>query len=234
MIVAKRKPMADIAAMVAPYGKVAVIGCRSCVAICLAGGEKEVKMTVSALKVRNRKEGREQQFEALVVERQCEKEWVKEVEATVKSADLVLSMACSLGAQTIADMYPEKIVFPGLDTGFFGVPEEQGVWTEKCVGCGDCIIHLTGGICPVARCAKSMMNGPCGGSSNGHCEVNLEVDCAWYAIHERLRLQKRLDLIEKVMPPKDWSTGHHGGRRTYVREDARLTQHQKKGKEGAQ
>jgi ferredoxin len=226
--------MADIAAMVAPYGKVAVIGCRSCVAICLAGGEKEVKMTVSALKVKNRKEGREQHFEALVVERQCEKEWVKEVEDTVKGADLVLSMACSLGAQTIADMYPEKIVFPGLDTGFFGVPEEQGVWTEKCVGCGNCIIHLTGGICPVARCAKSMMNGPCGGSANGHCEVNLDIDCAWYAIHERLRLQKRLDLIEAVMPPKDWSTGHHGGRRTYVREDARQTQHQKKGREGAQ
>jgi ferredoxin len=226
--------MGDIAKMVAPYKKVAVIGCRSCVAICLAGGEKEVKMTVSALKVRNRKEGREQQFEALVVERQCEKEWVKEVEDKVKDADLVLSMACSLGAQTIADMYPEKIVFPGLDTGFFGVPEEQGVWSEKCVGCGNCIIHLTGGICPVARCAKSMMNGPCGGSSNGHCEVNLEIDCAWYAIHERLRLQKRLDLIEEVMPPKDWSTGHDGGRRTYVREDARLTQHQKKGKEGAQ
>ena len=234
MIVAKRKPMGDIAKMVAPYKKVAVIGCRSCVAICLAGGEKEVKMTVSALKVRNRKEGREQQFEALVVERQCEKEWVKEVEDKVKDADLVLSMACSLGAQTIADMYPEKIVFPGLDTGFFGVPEEQGVWSEKCVGCGNCIIHLTGGICPVARCAKSMLNGPCGGSSNGHCEVNLEIDCAWYAIHERLRLQKRLDLIEAVMPPKDWSTGHAGGRRTYVREDARLTQHQKKGKEGAQ
>jgi hypothetical protein len=79
-----------------------------------------------------------------------------------------------------------------------------------------------------------MMNGPCGGSSNGHCEVNLDIECAWYAIHERLKLQKRLDLIEKVMPPKDWSTGHYGGRRTYVREDARLKQHQKKGKEAVQ
>ena len=227
MIVAKRKPMNEIAEMVAPYKNITVIGCRSCVAICLAGGEKEVKMAASALKVKNRKEHRDQQFETLVVERQCEKEWVKEVEDKILGADVVLSMACSLGAQTIADMYPEKTVFPGLNTGFLGVPEEQGVWSEKCVGCGDCIIHLTGGICPVARCAKSMMNGPCGGSSNGHCEVNLDIECAWYAIHERLKLQKRLDLIEKVMPPKDWSTGHYGGRRTYVREDARLKQHQK-------
>jgi len=234
MIVAKRKPMNEIAEMVAPYKNITVIGCRSCVAICLAGGEKEVKMAASALKVKNRKEHRDQQFETLVVERQCEKEWVKEVEDKILGADVVLSMACSLGAQTIADMYPEKTVFPGLNTGFLGVPEEQGVWSEKCVGCGDCIIHLTGGICPVARCAKSMMNGPCGGSSNGHCEVNLDIECAWYAIHERLKLQKRLDLIEKVMPPKDWSTGHYGGRRTYVREDARLKQHQKKGKEAVQ
>jgi ferredoxin len=234
MIIAKRKPVNEIADMVAPYKKVTVVGCRSCVAICLAGGEKEVKMLISALKVKNRKEGRKQEFDGLVVERQCEKEWIKEVEERILDSDLVLSMACSLGAQTIGDMYPEKIVFPALNTGMFGVPEEQGVWSEKCVGCGNCIIHTTGGICPIARCAKSMLNGPCGGSSNGHCEVNLDIDCAWYEIHERLKLQKRLDLIEKVNPPKDWSTAHYGGRRIYTREDAKLTQHQKKGKEAVQ
>jgi Fe-S-cluster-containing hydrogenase component 2 len=116
----------------------------------------------------------------------------------------------------------------------FGVPEEQGVWSEKCVGCGDCVIHLTGGICPIARCAKSMSNGPCGGSANRKCEVNLEVDCAWSAIYDRLKLQNRLDLMERITPAKDWSTSHSGGRRVYVREDAKLTPHQKKGKEGAQ
>ncbi|MDQ1372162.1 MAG: hypothetical protein QG582_1077 [Candidatus Thermoplasmatota archaeon] len=231
MIVAKRKPMAEIAEMVAPYKSVKVIGCRSCVAICLAGGEKEARTLASALRLKARKEGRKQEFEALVVERQCEKEWVKEVEDKIEDSDLVLSMACSLGAQTIGDMYPKKLVFPALNTGIFGVPEEQGVWSEKCVGCGNCIIHTTGGICPIARCAKSMLNGPCGGSANGKCEVNLEVDCAWYAIHERLKVQNRMQLIEQVSPPKDWSTSHSGGRRVYVREDAKLTQHQKKGKE---
>lgn len=231
MIVAKRKPMAEIADMVAPYKKVKVIGCRSCVAICLAGGEKEVKTLVSALRLKARKEGRKQEFEGLVVERQCEKEWVQEIEDKILDSDLVLSMACSLGCQTIGDMYPKKLAFPALNTGIFGVPEEQGVWSEKCMGCGNCIIHTTGGICPIARCAKSMLNGPCGGSSNGKCEVNLELDCAWYAIHERLKLQNRLELIEQVSPPKDWSTSHSGGRRVYVREDAKLTQHQKKGKE---
>jgi ferredoxin len=231
MIVAKRKPMAEIAEMVASHKNVKVIGCRSCVAICLAGGEKEVKTLVSALRLKARKEGRRQRFEGLVVERQCEKEWVEQVEGEIMDSDLVLSTACSLGCQTIGDMYPKKLVFPALNTGIFGVPEEQGVWSEKCLGCGDCVIHKTGGICPIARCAKSMLNGPCGGSSNGKCEVNLEVDCAWYAIHERLKLQNRLELIEQVSPPKDWVASHSGGRRVYVREDAKLTQHQKKGKE---
>jgi ferredoxin len=233
MIVAKRKPLEEIAGMIAPYRKVAVIGCRSCVAICLAGGEKEVNMLVSAMNLKNRKDGRDQVLDGLVVERQCEKEWVKEVEDKVLGSDLVLSMACSLGAQTIGDMYPHKLVFPALNTGIFGVPEEQGVWSEKCMGCGDCIIHTTGGICPIARCAKNMLNGPCGGSSNGKCEVNLEVDCAWYAVHERLKLQGRLELIETVNDPKDWSTSHSGGRRIYEREDAKLTPHQKRGKEGS-
>jgi ferredoxin len=231
MIVAKRKPMEEIAEMVASHKNVKVIGCRSCVAICLAGGEKEVKTLVSALRLKARKEGRRQRFEGLVVERQCEKEWVEQVEGEIMDSDLVLSTACSLGCQTIGDMYPKKLVFPALNTGMFGVPEEQGVWSEKCLGCGDCVIHKTGGICPIARCAKSMLNGPCGGSSNGKCEVNLEVDCAWYAIHERLKLQNRLELIEQVSPPKDWVASHSGGRRVYVREDAKLTQHQKKGKE---
>ena len=231
MIVAKRKPLDEVARMIEPYEKVAVIGCRSCVAICLAGGEKEVKMLVSALKVKNRKDGRKQEFDGFVLERQCEKEWVKEVEDRILAADVVLSMSCSLGAQTIGDMYPHKIVVPGLNTAMFGVPEEQGVWSEKCLGCGDCIIDSTGGICPIARCAKSMLNGPCGGSSNGKCEVNPDVECAWYAIYERLKLQGRLELMEKVREPKEWVTSHSGGRRVYVKEDAKLTSHQKRDKE---
>jgi ferredoxin len=231
MIVAERKPLNEIADMIEPYRKVTVIGCRSCVAICLAGGEKEVKMLVAAMKLKNRRDKRKQTLDGLVVERQCEKEWVKEVGQKILDSDIVLSMSCSLGTQTIADMYPQKIVVPGLNTAIFGVPEEQGVWSEKCLGCGDCVIHTTGGICPIARCAKSMLNGPCGGSSEGHCEVNLEIECAWYAIHERLKIQNRLELIEHVRPPKDWSTSHSGGRRIIVREDAKLTQHQKKGRE---
>ncbi|UCE44638.1 MAG: methylenetetrahydrofolate reductase C-terminal domain-containing protein [Methanobacteriota archaeon] len=234
MIVAERKPLGEIAEMIAPYEKVCVIGCRSCVAICLAGGEKEVNMLVSAMGLLNRRTGRTQNLDGLVLERQCEKEWVKEVEDRILESDVILSMSCSLGAQTIGDMYPEKIVVPGLNTAIFGVPEEQGVWSEKCLGCGDCIIHTTGGICPIARCAKSMLNGPCGGSSDGHCEVNLELDCAWYAIHERLKLQGRLELMDMVRPPKEWNTSHSGGRRVIVREEARLTSHQKRATEESQ
>ena len=223
MIVAKRKPVNEIADMVAPYKKVTVVGCRSCVAICLAGGEKEVKMLISALKVKNRKEGRKQEFDGLVVERQCEKEWIKEVEERILDSDLVLSMACSLGAQTIGDMYPEKIVFPALNTGMFGVPEEQGVWSEKCVGCGNCIIHTTGGICPIARCSKSLLNGPCGGSQGGKCEVSMtlkcDVPCIWQLIYDRLQQLGELHRLTSYAAPKDWRPAGASGPRQLVRRD---------------
>jgi hypothetical protein len=185
----------------------------------MAGGEKEVAELASALRLISVRDGLDWEIEENVVERQCEKEWVREIESKILGADCVVSLACGLGCQTIADLYPEKQAYPGLNTSFLGVPEEQGVWSEKCLACGDCIIFETGGICPVSRCAKSMRNGACGGSADGKCEVNLDTDCAWYMIYERLKLQNRLDLITKVSAPKDWAKSHSGGRRKIVRKD---------------
>jgi ferredoxin len=219
VIRAERKPVSEIAKMLAGKKKILVVGCKTCVAICHAGGEKEVAELVSALRLVSSKGGLGWQLEQIVVERQCEKEWVRPIEEKIKSADAVVSLACGLGAQTLSDMYPEKQICPGVNTMFLGVPEEQGVFVEKCLACGECVMFETGGICPIARCAKSMRNGACGGSSDGKCEVNSDTDCAWYMIYERLKLQGRLDLITKFVEPKDWAKSHSGGRRKIVRKD---------------
>jgi hypothetical protein len=131
-------------------------------------------------------------------------------------------MACGAGVQFVAEAYPEMPVFPAVNTTFIGVTEEQGVWTERCQACGNCILHLTGGICPVSRCSKSLMNGPCGGSSDGKCEVNKEIVCGWQLIIERLKQLGELDKYEEYIPIKDWSSSRDGGPRKVVREDLRI------------
>ena len=146
-----------------------------------------------------------------------------QIKPFVDDYEVVVSMACGAGIQYVAEKYPNKIVLPAINTTFLGVTLEQGLWAERCQGCGECILHLTGGVCPVARCAKSLFNGPCGGSANGKCEVNKDTDCAWQLIINRLKELGQLDNYEQIIPAKDWSTARDGGPRTRVREDLRLT-----------
>ena len=113
---------------------------------------------------------------------------------------------------------------PGVDTAFLGTNAGPDAWNELCAACGDCIVDQTFGICPIARCAKTLLNGPCGGSDNGKCEVNSEVDCAWAKIVERAKTLGHLDDLERVIPPKDWSTGRHGGQRSLKRADLGIRQ----------
>ena len=98
----------------------------------------------------------------------------------------MLSMACGAGVQTVSEIYKKIPVLPALNTTFIGALDEPGLWREKCQGCGNCILALTAGVCPVARCAKKLFNGPCGGSSKGKCEISQDVDCAWHMIIESL------------------------------------------------
>jgi len=130
-----------------------------------------------------------------------------------------MSMACGCGVQEIARRFKTKPTFPALNTEFMGASERQGVWAERCQGCGDCILGLTGGICPIARCAKRLMNGPCGGSTSGKCEINTDVDCAWQLIWDQLKALGMEDKYEEIMPAKDWRTSRDGGPRKIIRED---------------
>jgi ferredoxin len=242
MIVGEQKPLAEIKGFLDGARNVLVAGCGTCVTVCLAGGEKEAQLLASALRMATKLDGSPRQVTDVTVQRQCEWEYLDTIGQQVRGADLVVSLACGIGVQAMARHFPDQWVVPGLNTTFLGLPEEQGVWTEQCQACGNCMLALTGGICPIARCSKQVQNGPCGGSENGLCEVKRvkrengvpvlkadgrgrqtpvteDVECAWHLIHERLKRLGRLDLITGLQGPKDWSTSRDGGPRRIVRED---------------
>lgn len=222
MIKAKPKPIAEVKGLIAPYHKVLVLGCGTCVTISFAGGEKEVGLLASELRIAAAMDGREQTLAEATVQRQCEWEFIDAIAPQIQRADAVLSLACGVGVQALAERYPDKVVLPGVNTTFLGMAVEHGVLVERCRACGDCVLGITAGICPIARCAKNLLNGPCGGSQNGKCEVNPETDCAWQLIYERLARLGQLDRLAVIQPPKDWSKDYDGGPRKIVREDLKL------------
>lgn len=222
MIIGQQKPLDEIKHMIADYQKVLILGCGTCVTVCFAGGEKEVGILASALRMATKLEGQNKEFVEATVQRQCEYEYNQEVADLVREVDAVLSLACGIGVQTMNEQFPEKVTLPGLNTSFLGQPVEQGVWDERCQACGNCILDKTAGICPIARCSKSLFNGPCGGSKNGKCEIDPNVACAWQLIYDRLKALGRLDLLTEIQPAKDWSTSRDGGPRKIAREDLRL------------
>ena len=120
--------------------------------------------------------------------------------------DLILSLACGVGVQYLAEILEPQEVKPGVNTSFLGANEAEGEWGERCKACGNCVLAETGGICPITICAKSLVNGPCGGTNDGKCEVSSEKDCAWTIIYNRLEKQGKLDNIRKIFPPKKYST----------------------------
>ena len=247
MIVGEQKPLDEIKAMIADCEKVLILGCGTCVTVCFAGGEKEVGILASSLRMATKLDGQNKEIVEATVQRQCEYEYNEEVVEQIKEADVILSLACGIGVQTMNEQFPEKITLPGLNTTFLGQPTEQGIWAERCQACGNCVLALTAGICPVARCSKSLLNGPCGGSQNGKCEVKRvkmeggkpvttvnkrgkdvpvmeEIECAWHLIYERLEALGKLDLMlaSEIQPVKDWTPSRDGGPRKIVREDLRL------------
>lgn len=223
MVVAERKPIKEVLAMMAGYKKILIVGCKGCVTVCCAGGTKEVGILASAIRIARKKEGNPVEIVEYTLERQCDPEYIEQVASIIEDdgVEAILSMACSVGPQYMAKRYAIPI-YPSLNTTFIGGSLEHGVWAEFCQACGNCIIHNFGGICPISRCSKSLFNGPCGGSSGGKCEISPEVDCAWHLIYERMTALGRLDDMAKVFPIKDWSTSRDGGPRKVVREDMRL------------
>lgn len=219
MITAEQKPIEELKEMIAPYGRILVLGCNSCVAECAAGGEKETGMLASTLRMAAKMEGKEALIQEKALDRQCVNEFVIQLEEIIDQYDVVLSLGCGAGVQAVQDTYPEIPIFPALNTAFLGETRQQGYWLENCLGCGDCMLHFFGGVCPLARCSKQLLNGPCGGSMDGKCEVNKEVPCGWQLIIDRLSSFDALERLEEVYPPKNWSKKQGLGPRKIIRED---------------
>jgi len=219
MITAERKPMEELIECLQPYHRILLVGCNECVTVCSAGGRKEVGILSSALQMAFMKEGKTLEVKEMTLERQCDPEYVEELVTHIDQAEAVMSMACGCGVQEIARRFKTKPVFPAVNTTFMGASERQGVWAERCQGCGECVLGLTGGVCPIARCSKRLLNGPCGGSTNGKCEVDPDMDCAWQLIWDRLKALGIEDRYEENIAAKDWRTGRGGGPRKIIRED---------------
>lgn len=219
MITAERKPLEEIINYIKPFKRILLLGCNECVTVCAAGGRKEVGLLASGLQMALLKSGSSIEIREHTLERQCDPEYVEELLPMIDGADAILSMACGCGVQQLAMRFKDKAVFPAVNTKFMGGSERQGVWNERCQGCGDCLLGITGGICPIARCAKQLMNGPCGGSVSGTCEIGEEVDCAWQLIWDRLKELGLQDRYLDIMPAKDWRPAGGGGPRKIIRED---------------
>jgi ferredoxin len=219
MITGEQKSIEEIRGMIAPHKRILVLGCGSCVAECAAGGEKETGMLASTIRMANKLDGKEALIREKTLDRQCVNDFVIQLDDIIDDYDAVLSLACGAGVQAVADMFPEIPIIPALNTGFLGETKDQGYWIENCLGCGDCMLFFFGGVCPLARCSKQLLNGPCGGSMGGQCEVNPEIPCGWQVIIDRLENFGALDRLETVYPPKDWAKKQGCGPRKIIRED---------------
>jgi ferredoxin len=212
MIVGERKTFEQIWDSVKDLKSVLILGCGTCVAVCQAGGEKEVGLLASELRMKSKLEGKDIKIGEATIERQCDREFFDSIKVMASEYEAILSMACGAGVQFCAEVLEPIRAIPALNTRFIGVTEEQGNWAERCRACGNCVLADYGGICPMTVCAKSLVNGPCGGSKNGKCEAGQDKDCAWVLIYNRLKKQNRLGDLNKVMTFKDYSKQTHPGR----------------------
>ena len=217
MIVAKLKPVDEIVSSIGEFKKILVLACGSCVTVCLSGGEREARALARELSRAEHYSGEPPALSAGAFLRQCERDLLKAHLEIPEGTEAILSLACGAGVQSVAEAFETLPVIPAMNTTFLGALDEPGLWVEKCRGCGDCVLNRTGGICPVSRCAKQILNGPCGGSSGGRCEISKDVDCVWQLIVDRLKGLGRLDDYEKIAPIKDWSKDRGSGPRSFQR-----------------
>lgn len=205
-----QKPFDEIKAALGEAKKVYLVGCGTCATMCHTGGKSEVLEMKDKLEVAGKKV-----TGWMVIPTACDeltRDALRESAKDIETADCILVMACAFGVQTVT-LYLDRPVYPALNTLFIGREESPGYFTEVCLQCGSCVLAQTAGICPLVRCAKSLLNGPCGGSVDGKCEISPDISCAWQMIYDRLAAQGQLGKLEEIEPIKDWSTSHSGGPR---------------------
>lgn len=210
LAITEQKPIEEIEKLLDRYEKVYIIGCGTCPTMLHTGGKPEV------IDMKQRLEAAGKEVTGwMVIPTVCDtltKDALVDQKGSVDRAQALLIMSCAFGVQTVG-LYTDKAVYPALNTMFMGREEAPGTFTEVCAQCGNCRLGKTAAICPVVRCAKGLLNGPCGGSSNGKCEVDPNTPCAWQLIIDRLSALGELDKLEEIEPPQDWNRSHTGGPR---------------------
>ena len=215
VVITTKKPKEEVLEALNNYNvkKVLLISCGTCAALCQTGGTEGAEEMKEWLD----QEGFET-IETAVIEDICDnrvmKKDLRKLDAEVSESDAILTLGCGIGVQSIITVlqksHPNKPVLIANDTKFIGMTERIGRFYMRCRACGECYLNYTGGICPIATCAKSLMNGPCGGMVKGKCEVgNYEKDCGWILIYERLKAINRLDLFSVLRDARDWSESGH-------------------------
>jgi hypothetical protein len=203
LIISVKKSFDEIAERLEGEKKVVILGCGECATMTRTGGEPEVQEMKEKLEAL----GKEVLFTE-VVATGCHELDVKRIlrqnKEAVEEADVFLVLSCGAGTQACRAA-TEKRVVPGCDPLFLGNIQRSMDFVEKCSHCGECTIDDYGSICPITRCAKGLVNGPCGGTHHGMCEVDPEVPCAWVLIHEQLQREGREDKLTEIHPPKDWN-----------------------------
>jgi len=203
MIITKQKNFNELLILIKD-GPVFIIGCNECATLCHTGGEEEILSIKKALKKKNI-----QTTGWIVLEPAChlqnDKRLLKKHKKEIEAAKKILVLACGNGVQTVSEIIDKIDVIPGTDTLFLGEIKRINDFEKRCVMCGDCIQDLFEGVCPVSRCPKSMLNGPCGGAISGKCEIDNEIDCVWDIIYKRLKEKGQLHRLKEIKKPKDWS-----------------------------
>ncbi len=204
MIITTQKPLDEILDFISPYTNILIAGCDGCPQP--PRGLREAKTLSQLLELGGKLRNKNFVFKVTTVVKQCDSFLAASMlKPQMDGVEAVLSLACGAGVQTVAELFPELPVFPVQNTYFIGAEErEGGILEERCAGCGNCLLAQTGGICPVTRCTKGLLNGACGGSKNGKCELDSEKDCAWILIYERLKKQGKLEFLKEFRPPRDY------------------------------
>ena len=199
--ITKQKPFEEVQQLLEKFDRVYIIGCGTCATMTKTGGVEQVQEMRERLQ-----EVGKLVTGSIVIPTACDEMTevaIKENNGHIQNANCILVMSCALGVHQVS-LYIGKPVLPALDTLFIGMEDSPGDFHEVCAQCGQCILGQTAGICPLTACHKGLLNGPCGGTNNGKCEVDKNRDCAWTLIYNRLEEQGRLDLMRKYQPPKDF------------------------------
>ncbi|MFA5410746.1 MAG: methylenetetrahydrofolate reductase C-terminal domain-containing protein [Candidatus Omnitrophota bacterium] len=204
MIITEQKAIQAIIDSLKDYKKIFIVGCGECATTCKTGGKDELVKMQRELEKAGKAIVGSCIPDAPCIASQLKTELARNMKA-LREAEAVLVLACGLGVQSVKDNDRLGLaVFPGCNSLFGAVMDAQGNFYEKCSLCGECILDITAGICPITLCAKGLLNGPCGGMNKGKCEVDAEKDCAWVLIYKELEKKKKLGGLKKVQAPKDY------------------------------